>query len=90
MIVLYPNLCYNEVCYKGAALQLSSGAIRLQFLLSLDSLQYFVYASSKGSAKTAHCSKLTHVSAPHICDKNQRLMSWLICSVSVDCVYLGK
>ena len=24
MAVLYPNLCYNEVCYKGTALYLVS------------------------------------------------------------------
>ena len=23
MTVLYPNLCYNEVCYKGTALYMS-------------------------------------------------------------------
>ena len=27
MIVLYPNLCYNEVCYKGTALYIRALAI---------------------------------------------------------------
>ena len=27
MTVLYPNLCYNEACYKGAALFLSIESI---------------------------------------------------------------
>ena len=34
MTVLYPNLCYNEVCYIGTALSLVKGIDGLAYSLS--------------------------------------------------------
>ena len=30
MITLYPNLCYNEVCFKGTALYLQSAKSQMR------------------------------------------------------------
>ena len=41
MTVLYPNLCYNEVCYKGTALYLRENVSAYGILLLIQAFRYF-------------------------------------------------
>ena len=34
--MLYPNPCYNEMCYKGTALYLSTIYIQMDFPVQID------------------------------------------------------
>ena len=52
MVVLYPNLCYNEMCYKGTVLYqyLMSW---LTFCLFLESMMYPVLMLTWGALKSS-------------------------------------
>ena len=56
MTELYPNLCYNELCYKGTALSLVKGIDGFAYSLSwpLGYKTFFMLNSTEHGISTAY------------------------------------